>query len=214
MSAPAPNKQQRTSINGWTAATRPSPDYRSRLEPHSPSPSPSSSGKRVVAVAGARKDRYENMMDGVTAVTAENSAAVAAMRAAHAQALAAHYSNQASSSSISSNSMVIDPRAEFVIDPAAEAEAANLRNRIRQREVNATRPRDDSQKYARQEEVRARAKIETDPYNAPEIPRSRKNVGKAYREPEYHDDIVRYMIEMDVSCSTTASCWSTLLTRY
>jgi hypothetical protein len=146
------------------------------------------------------------MMDAVNAVTAENSAVVAAMRSQHAQALSIHSQNSATSSSIASNSMIIDdPRPE--LDAEGKAEAAALYQRLRQREAHALRRLADqrqlavadSQRYAKQEQVRAKAAAITDPYNNPDIPASRKHVGKAYREPEYQDEITRYMVEMDVS---------------
>lgn len=146
-------------------------------------------------------------MDAVNAVTAETSVTVAAMRAAHAQALAQHYPNSASSSSMSSQSMVIDSHPEY--DAEAKAEAAALHQRLRQRELAALRRlanertiqqiAADSQKYAKQDQVRAKAAAATDPYNDPTIPLSRRHVGKAYREPEYQNEITRYMVDMDVS---------------
>lgn len=143
------------------------------------------------------------MMDGVNAVNPDPSATVAAMRAAHAQALAQHYANTASSSSMSSNSMIVDPRPEF---DDGQAEAALLHQRIRQREASTIRRvaeqrtlAADSQRHARQEQVRAKATAITDPYNNPNILPSRRNVGKVYREPEYQGEITQYMVEMDVS---------------
>lgn len=141
-------------------------------------------------------------MDAVNAVTVDNSATVAAMRAAHAQALAQHYANTASSSSMSSNSVIIDPRPEY----DADTEAALLHQRLRQREASAIRrvaeqrtAAVDSQRHAKQEQIRAKAAAATDPYNNPNILHSRKNVPRVFREPEYQGEITQYMIQMDVS---------------